>query len=66
MIRKELEQFEDAFPDGVYAGPHDPKEPVIKVRALYNYCKSKGVKPKDLSEEEMEQFLVPFDKVKWK
>jgi hypothetical protein len=66
MIRKELTEFENAFPDGVYAGPRNPKKPVIKVRALLDYCKRYGVKPDDISDREMEQFLVPFDKIPWK
>ncbi|KGR89843.1 MULTISPECIES: hypothetical protein [Bacillales] len=53
----EIEEFDDAFPDGVFAIPRNPKDPKVKVRALWDYCKEKGVDPEDLSEEEMEQFL---------
>lgn len=57
LIRKEIEEFENGFPDGVYAIPHDPKAPRVKVRALNDYCKEKGITPEDLTAEEMEQFL---------
>ncbi|WP_035351506.1 hypothetical protein [Fictibacillus gelatini] len=57
LIRKEIEEFENGFPDGVYAIPRDPKAPRVKVRALNDYCKEKGITPEDLTAEEMEQFL---------
>lgn len=57
LIRKEIEEFEIGFPHGVYAIPRDPKAPRVKVRALNDYCKEKGITPEDLTAEEMEQFL---------
>ena len=54
----EVDPFDGDFPDGIYAIPRPPGEPKVKVRALANYCKEKGVEPKDLSPEEMERFLV--------
>jgi hypothetical protein len=57
MLINDIKRFEDAFPDGVYAVPRSPKEPKVKVRALYDYCKQKGVTPQELSEKEMERFL---------
>ncbi len=27
MLRKEVEEFDEAFPDGVFAFPPDPQEP---------------------------------------
>jgi hypothetical protein len=54
---EEMEQFDDSFPDGVYAVPRSPGMPKVKVRALWDYCQEKGVEPKDLSQEEMEKFL---------
>jgi hypothetical protein len=57
LIRKEIEEFEEGFPDGVYVIPRDPKSPRVKVRALHDYCKEKGITPEDLTAEEMEQFL---------
>lgn len=56
-MMKEIEEFDDAFPDGVFCIHRIPGEPRVKVRALWNYCKEKGVDPEDLSEEESEQFL---------
>jgi hypothetical protein len=61
MLRKKIEEFDNAFPDGVFAFPPNPEEPRVKVRALGEYCKEKGVAPGALSEEEMKQFLI-FDK----
>ncbi|WP_232357409.1 hypothetical protein [Bacillus tropicus] len=57
MINK-AERFERGFPDGVYVEPSDKKEPRVKVRALFKYCNERGVEPKDLTDEEREQFLV--------
>jgi hypothetical protein len=54
---KEIEEFDNAFPDGIYVVPPNSKEPRVKVRALWDYCKQKGVEPKDLSREEIEEFL---------
>lgn len=50
--------------DGVYAIPRDPNSPKVKVRALDMYCQKKGVRPEDLSPQEMEQFLVYPDRKK--
>jgi hypothetical protein len=36
-LLKEIDEFDDAFPDGVFAIPPDPNEPKVKVRALYDY-----------------------------
>lgn len=55
---KEMEEFEAGFPDGVYAIPPGPNEPRIKVREMYQYCREKGVDPEDLTEEELDKFLV--------
>jgi hypothetical protein len=56
-MKEELD-FDDFFEDGVYAIPRPPGEPRVKVRALYEYCKEKGITPDQLNEDEMEQFLV--------
>lgn len=58
VLRKEMEEFEEGFPDGVYTAPSSPNEPRIKVRDLYQYCREKGVSPNELSQEEAERFLV--------
>ena len=47
-----------ALTDGVYAIPKDPKEYRVKVRDLDAYCRERGLEPKQLTEKEMEQFLV--------
>ncbi|MFO1443297.1 hypothetical protein KDN24_08750 [Bacillus sp. Bva_UNVM-123] len=55
---KEMEAFDDAFPDEVFAIPRNPKDPRVKVRSLFEHCNKLGIQPGDLSEEEMKQFLV--------
>ncbi|WP_077305768.1 hypothetical protein [Terribacillus halophilus] len=54
---KDIKEFDDAFPDGIYTIPTDLQKPRVKVRDLSNYCKQKGVEPKNLSRKELEQFL---------
>lgn len=54
---KEIEEFDNAFPDGVFAIPRNPNEPKVKVRALMDYCRERGLQPSQLSPEEMGQFL---------
>ncbi|PLR70313.1 hypothetical protein [Bacillus sp. UMB0728] len=54
---REIEEFDDAFPDGVFAIPRNHNDPRVKVRALWDYCKENSVDPEDLNEEEMKQFL---------
>ncbi|MED1042502.1 hypothetical protein P4T62_28635 [Bacillus mycoides] len=56
-LKREMEEFEAGFPDGVYAIPSDPKSPRLKVHELYAYCKEHGRDPESLTEKEMEQFL---------
>ena len=55
---RNTKNFADEFPDGIFAVPRSPQEPRVKIRALYNYCLEKNKQPSDLSESEMEQFLV--------
>ncbi|PFZ83055.1 hypothetical protein COL70_28910 [Bacillus pseudomycoides] len=57
-LKREMEEFEAGFPDGVYAARSSPNEPRIKVKALFEYCREKGVDPEDLTDEEREKFLV--------
>lgn len=54
-LYKEIKFFDDHFEDGVFAIPDGKK---VKVRALYEYCKKKGVvAPDELSEEELKMFV---------
>ncbi|GGM43329.1 hypothetical protein GCM10011351_31620 [Paraliobacillus quinghaiensis] len=53
----QIKKFDNNFPDGVFAVPRSSNEPRVKVRALHDYCKSRGITPADISEEEMEKFL---------
>ena len=57
-MRKDIEKFDDAFPDGVFAFQAPAESPKVKIRALDKYCKERGVQPKDLTDEEMKHFLV--------
>ncbi|WP_422406926.1 MULTISPECIES: hypothetical protein [Gammaproteobacteria] len=56
-LMKQMEDFEAGFPDGVYVAPSNKDEPKIKVKALCEYCKKRGVDPQDLTDAEREQFL---------
>jgi hypothetical protein len=58
MHRIDIERFDNACSDGVFAFPAPPEAPKVKIRALDNYCKEHGIEPKDLTEEEMKPFLV--------
>ncbi|PEK98316.1 hypothetical protein [Bacillus sp. AFS017336] len=55
---KEINEFEKVFPDGVYVNPNVKKAAIVRVKAMYDYCNEKGIKPKDLTEKEREQFLI--------
>ncbi|MEK4646348.1 hypothetical protein [Bacillus sp. PK30] len=57
-LKKEMEEFESGFPDGVYVARSSSNEPRIKVKALFEHCRKHGKDPEDLTEEELEQFLV--------
>lgn len=54
---KDFFDFDDGFPDGVFAVPHSPDKPKLKLRALLNHCKSIGKDVSELSAEEIEPFL---------
>ncbi|MEI0739018.1 hypothetical protein VQ056_24295 [Paenibacillus sp. JTLBN-2024] len=56
-LLKEIDEFDDAFPDGVFCIPRIPGEPRVKVRALMDYFDKKGIEPNELSPVEMDQFL---------
>jgi hypothetical protein len=58
MRKSDIERFDNAFPDGVFAFPAPTESPKVKISALDKYCKERGVEPKDLTEEEMKLFLV--------
>lgn len=44
--------------DGVYAIPRPKGAPRIKVAALLDYCKKNNKKPMELTELELEPFLL--------
>jgi hypothetical protein len=57
-MRKDIDKFDNAFPDGVFAFPAPTDAPKVKIRALDKYCKEHGVEPNELTEEEVKPFLV--------
>lgn len=61
-VIKEIKEFEDGFPDGIYVIQRIAGEPRLNVRAMYKYCHEKGINPNDLNDEEMERFLIYKDK----
>lgn len=62
-IEYDIDQFDDAFPDGVFAIERSEEEPRVKVRALFDYCNQNKILPKDLTSEEKARFLI-FNKEK--
>ncbi|MED4019015.1 hypothetical protein [Sutcliffiella cohnii] len=57
-MKEQIKKFDDLFPDGIFAISHPENTPKVKVRALHNYCKERGITPAELSQNEMEQFLI--------
>ena len=52
--------WDDNFPDGVFAVPRNPNDPKVKVRKLVDWCRANGVPLSEahlLPPEIMEQFL---------
>ncbi|MTH55435.1 hypothetical protein GKZ89_18755 [Bacillus mangrovi] len=56
-LRKETEDFEAGFPDGDYAIPPNPSDPIINVPKMFKWCKKHGRDPESLSKKEMKQFF---------
>lgn len=50
----ETKCFDDNFEDGIFAIPKSKK---LKERALYEYCKEKGISPNELPEDELKRFI---------
>lgn len=57
-LLNDIDKFEKGFPDGVLVDPQGKNEPKINFRALSRYCSKHGVRPKDLTDEEREQFII--------
>uniref|UniRef100_UPI003F49B025 hypothetical protein n=1 Tax=Niallia taxi TaxID=2499688 RepID=UPI003F49B025 len=55
---EEIDKFEKNFPNGVYVEPNETNEPKVRFRALSKYCAEHGKDPKDLTDEEREQFII--------
>lgn len=58
QLIEKMDEFEKGFPDGVYVNSDNEKMPRINMRALSRYCSERGTKPKDLTDKEMEQFIL--------
>lgn len=50
--------FDSAFPKGIFAVPISKEEPLYNVRALDKYCRENGIEPSDLTEEQLQTFVV--------
>lgn len=57
--RQIADEYDELHPDGKFVTPSNP--PRLRIRDLHEYCMQKGVEPKDLSKEEMEQFRLKED-----
>ncbi|MCM3216819.1 hypothetical protein M3612_20235 [Niallia taxi] len=55
---KEFDKADKYFPDGIFVDPKETNEPKIRFRALSKYCAEHGKKPKDLTDEEREHFII--------
>lgn len=56
-LSKELDFFDDAFPDGVFIEPRN-KKPRTKLRPLLKYCKDNNISPDSLTKEELKKFTI--------
>ena len=53
--------WDDHFPNGVFAVPRDPNAPRLKVRKLVDWCRANGIPLSEINrlpQEVMGQFLV--------
>lgn len=58
ILHKEINDFEKGFPDGVYAGPTNPEEPILNTRAMLKYCREHGLDPEKMTKEQLKPFYV--------
>lgn len=57
MFDDNKNDFDERFPDGVFAIPKGKEAKKVRVRALYGYCKEKGLTPQELSDKEIAMFI---------
>lgn len=57
-LSQENDAFDDAFPNGVFIEPRNPRKPRTKLRPLLKYCKDHGKSPSELTEEEIQKFTI--------
>lgn len=58
QLIEKMDEFDKGFPNGVFADSGNQIMPKINMRALSRYCSERDIKPKDITEEEMEQFIL--------
>jgi len=60
-LRKQIQEFDDGFPDGVFLAPHRGKyNKEIKLRALLDYCKEHNLNVETIGDDIIEKFTVEF------
>jgi len=57
MLMDDIKQFDEAFPDGVYAVPRSSKEPKVKVRHYWTTVNKKELSPKNSVKKKWKDFL---------
>lgn len=50
--------FDDAFPNGVFIEPWNPKKPRTRLRPMLKYCSEHGKSLSELTEEEIKRFTI--------
>ncbi len=49
--------------DGLYTLPQRPGQPQFAIRKIVEYCKNKGIDPSQLTDEELETFVINRDEL---
>lgn len=55
---RKLDDFDKGFPNGVFADAGKEEIPRINMRSLSLYCSKQGIKPKELTNKEMQKFIL--------
>lgn len=56
LLRKEINDFERGFPDGVYAVPSQDNR-ILKTRALIAYCRENDLDVETVGRDIIERFM---------
>lgn len=57
----DIDDVVDILSNGVYVLPQRPGEPKFAIRALVEYCKDKGIDTSQLTDEELDAFVINRD-----